>query len=164
MMELWTKMAIKPLSELVPEEQGRIITVGGKGDIRRRLFDMGIVSGALVDVERVAPLGDPVQIRVKGYDLALRKEEAQKIKVELTGGMLSRMESGETVIVSSVRAGWGLQRRLADMGLTPGVEVKIVSAGRPGQVVLDVRGSRLALGHGVASKILVKIAEARKND
>ncbi len=156
-------MSIKRLSELGPGEQGRIINVGGKGEIRRRLLDMGIVSGAIVEVQRIAPLGDPVQIKVKGYDLALRKEEAKNIQVEPTGGVLSRMASGEVVIISSVKAGWGLQRRLADMGIIPGVKAKVISAGRPGQVVLEVRGSRLALGHGVANKITVKIAGTGEN-
>ena len=68
---------------------------------------------------------------------------------------LSMASSGEIVTVSAVRAGWGLQRRLADLGLTPGVQIRVISRGRPGQVLLDVRGSRLALGHGVAQKIMV---------
>ena len=68
---------------------------------------------------------------------------------------LSMASRGETVEVAAVRAGWGLQRRLADLGLTPGVKIRVISSGRPGQVVLDVRGSRLALGHGVANKIMV---------
>ena len=67
---------------------------------------------------------------------------------------LSMASPGETVRVTAVRAGWGLQRRLADLGLTPGVRVRVISSGRPGPVVLDVRGSRLALGHGVAHKIM----------
>ena len=150
-------MVVRPLSQLQPPEKGRITRVGGKGEIRRRLLDMGVVTGAEVEVERVAPLGDPVQIKVKGYDLALRKKEAENIQVELTESILSRVASGEKVTVISLGAGWGLQRRLADLGITPGVEIKVISSGRPGQVVLDVRGSRLALGHGVAGKILVKI-------
>jgi ferrous iron transport protein A len=81
-------MVIKPLSELEPREMGRIVKVGGRRGIRRRLLDMGVVSGAVVEVQRVAPLGDPVEIRVKGYDLALRLEEAANIQVELTEGML----------------------------------------------------------------------------
>jgi Fe2+ transport system protein FeoA len=76
-------MVIKPLSELEPQEKGRIVKVGGRGGIRRRLLDMGVVSGAMVEVQRVAPLGDPVEIKVKGYDLALRLEEAENIQVEL---------------------------------------------------------------------------------
>ena len=151
-------MGVKPLSELEPAEKGIIVRVGGKGEIRHRLLDMGVVTGAVVEVERVAPLGDPVQIKVKGYDLALRKEEAENIQVELTETLLARVASGDRVIVLALRAGWGLQRRLVDLGLTPGVEVKVISRGRPGQVVLDVRGSRLALGHGVASKIIVRPA------
>ena len=76
-------MVIKNLSELEPQEKGRIVKVGGRRGIRRRLLDMGVVAGAEVQVQRVAPLGDPVEIRVKGYDLALRKEEARSIQVEL---------------------------------------------------------------------------------
>ena len=76
-------MVIKTLSELEPQEKGRIVKVGGRRGIRRRLLDMGVVAGAEVQVQRVAPLGDPVEIRVKGYDLALRKEEARSIQVEL---------------------------------------------------------------------------------
>ena len=149
-------MVIRPLSELGPTEKGRIVRVGGKGEMRRRLLDMGFVTGAMVEVQRVAPLGDPVQIRVKGYDLALRKKEAEEIQIELTEGVLSRTAPGETVIIASIRAGWGLQRRLADLGLIPGAEVKVISSGRPGQVVLGVRGSRLALGRGIAGKIIVR--------
>jgi ferrous iron transport protein A len=148
-------MVIKPLSELEPGEMGRIVKVGGGRGIRRRLLDMGVVSGAMVEVQRVAPLGDPVEIRVKGYDLAMRKEEAADIQVELTEKALSKTSPGEMVEVVSVRAGWGLQRRLADLGLTPGVRVRVVSSGKPGPVVINVRGSRLALGYGVAHKIMV---------
>jgi len=157
-------MTIRPLSELMPAESGRIVRVGGAGSIRRRLLDMGVVPGATVEVERVAPLGDPVQIKVKGYDLALRKQEAEKVQVELTGGLLSRAAPGERVIILSVRAGWGLQRRLADLGMTPGVEVTVISSGRPGQVVIEVRGSRLALGRGVASKVMIRAAGTGDHD
>ncbi len=153
-------MIVKPLSMLEPSEKGRITRVGGKGEIRRRLLDMGVIPGVLVEVYRVAPLGDPVQIKVKGYDLALRKEEAGKIQVELIESILARVPSGEKVTVLAVRAGWGLQRRLADLGMTPGAVVTVISSGRPGQVVLDVRGSRLALGRGIVSKIMVRIQGA----
>jgi ferrous iron transport protein A len=68
------------------------------------------------------------------------------------------MEAGETVTVIDIRAGWGLQRRLSDLGILPETEIKIISSGRPGQVVLEVRGSRLALGYGVANKIIVRVA------
>lgn len=77
---------------------------------------------------------------------------------------LSMASPGETVEVVTVRVGWGLQRRLADLGLTPGVKVRVVSGGKRGAVVLDVRGSRLALGHGVAHKIMVNTGTAKIND
>ena len=76
-------MVIKPLREMEPLEKGRIVKVGGRKGIRRRLLDMGVVSGAMVKVQRVAPLGDPVEVRVKGYDLALRLEEAANIQIEV---------------------------------------------------------------------------------
>ena len=153
-------MAIISLSQLEPQEKGRIVKVGGGSSIRRRLLDMGVVAGAEVEVQRIAPLGDPVEIRVKGYDLALRKEEAADIQVEikyLRSQMmpLSMAAPGEEIEMAAVRAGWGLQRRLADMGLIPGTRVRVISSGRPGPVVLDIRGSRLALGHGVAHRIMV---------
>ena len=69
---------------------------------------------------------------------------------------LSMVSPGELVQVVTVRSGWGLQRRLADMGLTPGVQVRVVNSQGRGPVILDLRGSRLALGHGVAHKIMVK--------
>ena len=77
---------------------------------------------------------------------------------------LSMASPGETVKVIAVRSGWGLQRRLADLGLTPGVKVRVISSGRPGPVVLDVRGSKLALGQGVAHKIMVSTGGEQTND
>jgi len=76
-------MVTKPLSELKPKEKGKIIKVGGKGSTHRRILDMGVVSGTPVEVQRVAPMGDPIEIKVKGYNLTLRKEEAANIQVEL---------------------------------------------------------------------------------
>lgn len=149
-------MKTRLLSELHPDERGVIVRVGGSGEIRRRLMDMGVVLGAEIGMERVAPLGDPVQIRVKDYDLALRKSEAEKIQVEINEGTLSDAENGELVTVVVVRAGWGLERRLKDMGLLPGTLIKVVNAGQPGQVLIEVRGSKLALGYGVAAKIFVR--------
>jgi ferrous iron transport protein A len=156
-------MIVRPLSELEPMEAGRIVQVGGRAEIRRRLLDMGMVNGALVEVQRLAPLGDPVEIRVKGYDLAIRKDEARKIQVEVVRGNLARVAAGETVTVVGVKAGWGMQRRLADLGLTPGTQVRMINNARPGPVVLEVRGSRLALGQGVAAKIIVRPEGAEAN-
>ena len=58
--------------------------------------------------------------------------------------------------MGDVRAGWGFRRRLADMGLTPGVTIRVLNSQMSGPIVINLRGSRLVLGHGVAQKILVK--------
>ena len=76
-------MPVKMLNELKRGEKGKLIKIGGGGSIRRRLLDMGLVSGSEVEMERVAPLGDPIEIKVKGYNLSLRKEEAASIQVEV---------------------------------------------------------------------------------
>jgi len=76
-------MTVKMLNELEKGEKGAIVKIGGKDSAHRRLLDMGLVSGTEVQMERVAPLGDPIEIRVKGYNLSLRKEEAASIQVEV---------------------------------------------------------------------------------
>ena len=71
------------LRELKPGEKGKVSKILGQGAVYRRLLDMGIVKGVGVEMERVAPLGDPVEIKVKGYHLSLRKDEAANIYVEV---------------------------------------------------------------------------------
>ena len=61
--------------------QARVIAVNGSGPIARRLMEMGVVPGAPVRVIKAAPLGDPLEVRVRGYNLALRRTEAQTISV-----------------------------------------------------------------------------------
>lgn len=73
------------LSLLKPGEQGRITRLDADiGAIRRRLMDMGVLPGELVKVEKIAPLGNPIEVTIKGYSLSLRNEEARGIKIELT--------------------------------------------------------------------------------
>lgn len=59
-----------------------ITKVGGEGELRLRLLDMGIIPGTAVYVHKVAPLGDPIEIRIRGYELTLRIDDARKIEVE----------------------------------------------------------------------------------
>ena len=77
-------MTNRTLKDIKPKESARIVSVGGAGKIRRRLMDMGLVKGAEITVQRVAPLGDPIEILLKGYHLTLRKNEAASILVEPT--------------------------------------------------------------------------------
>ena len=72
----------KTLKSLKPGESGKIAMVRAKGPIKRRLMDMGVIKGTEVYVEKVAPLGDPIEIKIKGYNLSLRKEDAQNIIIE----------------------------------------------------------------------------------
>jgi Fe2+ transport system protein FeoA len=76
-------VAMRFLGELNPGDRGKVVRLGGRGSIRRRLLDMGLVTGSEVEIERVAPLGDPVEVRIKGYHLSLRKEDAASIQVEV---------------------------------------------------------------------------------
>jgi ferrous iron transport protein A len=72
-----------PLARLALGESGTIVRLGATGPVKRRLMDMGILPGQQVRVEKVAPLGDPIDVRVKGYELTLRKDEAERIDVEV---------------------------------------------------------------------------------
>ena len=71
------------------------------------------------------------------------------------GMPLAMARPGELVTVIGVRGGWGLQRRLADMGLTPGVRIRVINSQMPGPVLIDLRGARVALGRGVAQRVMV---------
>ena len=73
----------KSLNELKPNESGRVKKIKGQGTLNKRLLDMGIIKGTTIEVTKVAPLGDPIDIKVKGYHLSLRKEEAAQICVEV---------------------------------------------------------------------------------
>ncbi|HBQ28867.1 MAG TPA: ferrous iron transporter A [Desulfotomaculum sp.] len=73
----------RALSELQPGAKGKVVRITNTEGVRRRLLDMGVVSGAEVVVEGMAPLGDPMEIKVKGYRLSLRKNEAASIYVSL---------------------------------------------------------------------------------
>ena len=70
------------LRDLNPGESGTVVSIGQKGPLKRRLMDMGIPPGIGIKVVKVAPLGDPVEVNIRGYELSLRKDEAQQIIVE----------------------------------------------------------------------------------
>jgi len=64
-------------------ETGRIVQVTGEGRLRRRLFDMGVTPGATVYLRKKAPLGDPLEVTIRGYELTLRKSEAELVILEM---------------------------------------------------------------------------------
>lgn len=69
------------LKDIKPGESCVVVSVGGGGAVRRRLFDMGITPNTDIYVQKLAPLGDPIEITVRGYELSLRKSEAEQIVV-----------------------------------------------------------------------------------
>ena len=79
----------KTLDQFVIGEHGVVRAVTGEGKIRRRLFDMGITPGAEIMLRKRAPLGDPLEITVRGYELTLRITEAQCVTMAISDGTAS---------------------------------------------------------------------------
>ena len=75
-----------PLSLLQPGDQGEVVQVQAQGQVRQRLLEMGFIRGARLRVEKLAPLGDPMELVIKGYHLSLRREESSCILVRLVTG------------------------------------------------------------------------------
>ncbi len=71
------------LAEIKPGKRCTIVAVNGQGSLRRRLLDMGLTPRTEVFVRKVAPMGDPLELSLRGYELSIRKEDAQKIDVNL---------------------------------------------------------------------------------
>ena len=69
------------LDTVLPGQKAEVLSLSGDGEIRKRISEMGLTKGAVVEVERVAPLGDPMDIKIRGYRLSLRKEEASRVMV-----------------------------------------------------------------------------------
>ena len=76
-------MATKLLSDFTVGERGVVKTVSGEGRLRRRLFDMGVTPGAEILLRKKAPLGDPLEVTIRSYELTLRKTEAQLVTMEV---------------------------------------------------------------------------------
>ena len=75
----------KTLDAFSVGETGRVKSVSGEGKIKRRLFDMGITPAAEILMRKKAPLGDPIEVTVRGYELTLRKTEAACVLMEIKG-------------------------------------------------------------------------------
>ena len=73
---------MKTLGDVAVGESGKIVRLHGEGALRRHLMDMGLLKGTEFTVVKVAPLGDPVEIKVRGYELSIRKEEAAIVEVQ----------------------------------------------------------------------------------
>ena len=164
------------LDKLAPGESGKIIKVSGRGAIRRRLVDMGLTTGAVIDMIKISPLGDPVEYRLRGYHLSLRKSEARTIEVELVDKLipsaaaghfsesilpLGLCKSGQKVEISKTRGGRRIGRKIKDLGLNPGSVICVVNNDFPGPLIISTDDeNRLIIGRGMAMHIQVKPSSA----
>ena len=73
---------MRNLKEVPVGKTAKVVKIHGEGAVRRRIMDMGITRGVEIHVRKVAPLGDPMEITVRGYELSLRKADAESIEVE----------------------------------------------------------------------------------
>lgn len=75
-------MAKKTLKDMRPGESAKIVEINAQGALKRRLMDMGLTRGSLVTFRKVAPLGDPIELTIRGYEMSIRKNEAEYVVVE----------------------------------------------------------------------------------
>ncbi len=73
---------MKTLKDLSAKESVTVVKITGEGPVKRRIMDMGITKGVELYVRKVAPLGDPIEVTVRGYELSIRKADAQMIEVK----------------------------------------------------------------------------------
>ena len=73
---------MKTLKDIAPGKSATVVRLHGEGAVKRRIMDMGITKGVEVFVRKVAPLGDPIEVTVRGYELSLRKADAEMVEVE----------------------------------------------------------------------------------
>ncbi len=70
------------INDLQVGQKGIITQVGGEGPLRLRFLDMGLIPGTQVQLQKIAPMGDPIQIQVRGYELTIRREDARMIRLQ----------------------------------------------------------------------------------
>ena len=73
---------MKTLKETKVGERAKVVKLHGEGAVKRRIMDMGLTKGVEVQIRKVAPLGDPIEVTVRGYELSIRKADAEMIEVE----------------------------------------------------------------------------------
>lgn len=81
-IDLFRRISMKTLKDIKIGKTCRVVKLHGEGAIKRRIMDMGITKGVEIYVRKVAPLGDPIEINLRGYELSLRKADADMIEVE----------------------------------------------------------------------------------
>jgi len=77
---------MQTLKQIKPGQTARVLSIKGEGPVKRRIMEMGVTKGVEIHVCKVAPLGDPLEVSVRGYNLSLRKADAENIEVEKIPG------------------------------------------------------------------------------
>jgi len=149
-------MTTKPLSEISPGLKGRIAGIDLTGNVRRYLSDMGMVVGSEIQMERTAPLGDPIEIKIKGYALTLRKDTASHISIEMDIVPLAMIEAGKKALVAGHLGGDNLARKMEELGLGEEAKLEVLENRGRGPLRLLFKETHLEIGRGMAQKILVK--------
>ncbi len=70
------------LKDIKPGQTVTVLKIQGEGAVKRRIMDMGVTKGSSIHLRKIAPLGDPIEITIRGYELSIRKSDAEKILVE----------------------------------------------------------------------------------
>jgi len=149
-------MAIVFLADLDTDQTGTVLSVGGSGRTRHRLLEMGITEGADVQVIRCAPLGDPIEVCIRGYCLSLRKDEAQDILLATPPSMpLTSTKIGHEYIITHILGGSCVHLAIDEKGISPGLIVWRIDQNTPG-VQLYWNGGMNRVGYGMARKIIVQ--------
>ena len=73
---------MKTLNDIPVGAMTKVVRLHGEGAVKRRIMDMGITKGAEISIRKISPLGDPIELTVRGYELSIRKDEAEKVEVE----------------------------------------------------------------------------------
>ena len=73
---------MKTLKDIAPGKSATVVRLHGEGAVKRRIMDMGITKGVEIHVRKVAPLGDPIELNLRGYELSIRKADAEMIQVD----------------------------------------------------------------------------------
>ena len=102
------------LKDLAPGHSARILSVGGEGSLRQHFLDMGVLPGARVTLIKLAPMGDPMELRIHSYELTLRLADAEKIEIEPLEGEVPEREEEKVTLLSLEHPGLGEEGRFHD--------------------------------------------------
>ena len=149
-------MMILRLDQLMTAQMGRIFRIIEPGTVRQRMLEMGLVPGADIKKIRVAPLGDPIEYRIKGYHLSLRGSEARNILIEVNCLTLDQILPGQQGTLVGVDSGKQVAKQLSYLGMQIGSLIRVIGNRSRGTVLVQVNGSTIAIGHGLAKKMVIE--------